>query len=145
MSSKRRKPQWWQLYVGLPILTGLFVPETRLQLTGTEHILAQLAILGLIYGFVHWWLQANRAALIDVEQEEGEWQVRVYEIGPHQLRSADERRQLERRGFELATHEIKGVLDTAAEMDDVEQEASFLPRAEAFRSHETVDAEDTRN
>jgi hypothetical protein len=52
-STKAHKPQWWQLYLMLPLLAGLYLPEMRLQLSGAADILAQLAILGLIFAFLH--------------------------------------------------------------------------------------------
>ena len=45
MSSKKQQPKWWQVYVALPVLLGLFWPETHARMTGTDHILAELGIL----------------------------------------------------------------------------------------------------
>ena len=50
MSSETKNPKWWQLYVMLPLLVGLFWPEMQAHLTETEHIIAQL---GAAHGFEH--------------------------------------------------------------------------------------------
>ena len=44
----------------------------RLPLTDTEHILAQIGIVALMYACVHAWLGANRRALMEPEIEQGE-------------------------------------------------------------------------
>ena len=53
MASRKRQPQWWQLYVALTLLTGLFLPETKAALTETEHVIAELGILFLIFAATH--------------------------------------------------------------------------------------------
>ena len=77
----------------IPVLLALFLLEMRLPLTSTEHILAQLGILFLIYGFVQVWLRANRRALMGLDEQQGEWQVRVYTDSPAQCPDAGSKRR----------------------------------------------------
>jgi hypothetical protein len=70
MASRKRQPQWWQLYVALTLLTGLFLPETKAVLTETEHVIAELGILFLIFAATQLWMRANRSALLHLDEEE---------------------------------------------------------------------------
>ena len=127
MASKKMKPSWWQLYAMLPVLVGLFLLEMRLQLTGTENTLAQLGILGLVYGFMHLWLRANRRALMGLDEEHGEWRARVYEFPPVELPNADgaRRRTGARPLLQVPDAGLKGVLSTTFEMDELEADTAF--------------------
>ncbi len=121
VQAKVRKPQWWQLYVMIPMLLALFLPEMRLPLTSTEHILAQLGILFLIYGFVQVWLRANRRALMGLDEQQGEWQVRVYTIPPARMPAKSEAPL-----FRLPAAGLKGVLDNTFEMEVPEEKESVF-------------------
>ena len=48
--------------------------------TETEHIIAELGILFLIFGFVQLWLRANRSALMNSDPAEAGWRINLYEI-----------------------------------------------------------------
>jgi hypothetical protein len=123
--STKKHPQWWQLYVMLPVLVGLFWPETRAALTQTEHVIAELGILALIFGFTHLWLRANRSALAGSDPAEFGWGVKLYEIPPHQQDAAEEdgdRASLRRDPGTTPTN-IKGVLADTFEWDFPENDA----------------------
>ena len=125
MSSRSRNPQWWQLYVGLPLLVGLFWPEMQLRLPETENVMAQLGILFLIFGFVQLWLHANRSALMNLDEDEGQRGRRVYEIPPASLRASDdlERRTREHPMLKIPSSGVKGVLSDTFEWDSSEEES----------------------
>ena len=128
-SSGRSHPKWWQLYVMLPILLGLFLVEMRLPLTAFENVAVQLGILLLIYGFIHLWLRANRRALLGLDEEQGEWRVRVYEIPPARLQSRDNVVDVnpESSLFRFPEAGLKGVLSDTFELVDSEKGSAALP------------------
>ena len=135
MWNEKKHPSWWQLYVMLPVLVGLFWPEERAALTETEHVIAELGILALIFGFVQLWLRANRSALMNIDPAEAGWRIRLYEIPVEQLRAL---RELEDaatpRRRELPAGEIKGVLGDAFDWGFPEDESSvFADRSTAAR------------
>ncbi len=122
MSTKQRKPQWWQLYIMLPVLAGLFVLEIRLGLKGAANILAQLGILFLIYGFMQSWVRANRSALMGMDEQPGEWRLNVYKLTPA--------RSIERRPLvQLPENERSGL------------DARFEPNTSSRRGFQSIPAE----
>lgn len=138
VSRKAKKPQWWQLYVMLPVLAALFVLEIRLGLKGAANIIAQLAILFLVYSFMQLWTRANHRALMGLDEERGEWQFKVYEITSADLaraRAAAQRAE-PRPLFHLPEREVKGVLSTTFEIDDSESHAGIPVDSEALYSRE---------
>ena len=127
--AKARKPQWWQLYAMLPLLAVLFLLEMRLPFTSTEHIIAQLGLLWLIYWFVQVWMRANRRALMGLDEEpdeqEGHWRIRVLEF-PATEASALQGRNRERQPMlHLPESGLKGVLSTTFEMDERDSDSVF--------------------
>jgi hypothetical protein len=127
MSSRKKKPQWWQLYAMLPLLVGAFLLEIGLGLTGAANIVAQLGILFLFYGLVHAWLGANQGALMERDGEEGRWRVRVYEIPASELPTAQEiRKRLgEHPALQLPEAGVRGMLSTTFEIDELEDELLY--------------------
>jgi hypothetical protein len=123
MPSNKRSPQWWQVYVMLPLLVSLFLLEMRLPLTHTEHIVAQLGILFLIYGFIHLWLRANQSAWNGLGEgfdgPRGEWQVKVYEIPPVRLSASKQ----DARPLIQVPPEIDGVLSDTFQMGSMDAES----------------------
>lgn len=125
-SAKVRGPQWWQLYVMLPLLAGLYLPEMRLRITSTEHIIAQLGILGLIYAALRIWMQANRRALMGLDEEQGEWRYKIYQFPATE--PSDGRKGARATGplLHLPEAGVKGMLSTTFELDEHEP-GSALP------------------
>ncbi len=125
LKPKKRRAPWWQLYAMLPMLVVLFLLELRLHLPGAENVVAQLGILGLVYGLIHLWMTANREALMD--EADGHWEIKVYEVPPASLPTAEElrRRLAEHQVLHIPTAGVKGVLGTTFEMDEFEEESSF--------------------
>src|SRR5512143_3090320 len=123
MSSETKNPKWWQLYVMLPLLVGLFWPEMRAPLTETEHAIAQLGILCLIFGFVQLWMRANRSALLHMDAEQGNWRIRVYEILPEQPRAAEdtENHLRTRPLLQIPASGLSGVLSDTFELETREE------------------------
>ncbi len=147
MSHKQHKPQWWQVYIMLPLLAGLFVLEIRLRLKGTVNILAQLGILFLVYAFMQLWIRANRRALMGLDEVSGEWLFKVYEVTPASLAGAREAAQhIERRPApQLPGTEVKGVLDTAFEMDEYDAEAPFSMGARSLQAEQALNVKQTKD
>ncbi len=134
MYSKNRKPQWWQLYVGLPLLASLFVFEIDLHLDQADNILLQLLILGLIFMFVRAWLDANRGPLMELDENAPERQeprgVRVYQFPAAEPADRAGNRTASMPGVNVPQGEIKGVLDTTFELDAEETDSVFKLRTE---------------
>ena len=132
MESKGRRPQWWQLYIALPVLVSLFWPETRAALSETEHIFAEFGILVLIFAFVHLWLRANRSALLESDTRDAGWGVRIYELPMERLRDMeqDEECLRARPGLQITASHKQGVLSGTFARDLPEDAASVF----AYRS-----------
>ncbi len=148
MSSKGKRPAWWQLYIGLPLLCSLFVFEIDLHLDQTDNIILQLLILGLIFAFMQAWLRANRGALMETDEHAPErkepYGVRVYEF-PSAERVTPARVTTVRGPLlNIPQLEIKGVLSTTFEMD-ADTDSVFQPRAEDPRSEETIPLGNSRH
>src|SRR5574340_993002 len=126
MMTKKKSPQWWQLYLMLLALVGLLWVETQTTLSQTEHGVAEIGILWLIFGAVRLWLRANRSALLHLEEEECRWGLRIQEFQAEQLREVEEARgrQATRPEIESAAYESNGVLgdtlDWSIFKDDVD-------------------------
>ncbi len=137
MSSKGKRPAWWQLYVGLPLLSSLFVFEIDLHLDQTDNVILQLLILGLIFAFMRAWLAANRGALMEMDEEAPERQephgVRVYQFPPAERVTPTRVTTVREPMLDIPQGEIKGVLSTTFEMDTEEAESVFQPRAKNLR------------
>jgi hypothetical protein len=63
------RPRWWRLYLVLPFMAGAFVVEHSLPLAQSDHTLAEIGIVVLVYGWIHLWLRANTAALAYQERD----------------------------------------------------------------------------
>ena len=123
MSSKTRGPRWWQLYAMLPLLVGLFLLEMRLPFSETGHVIAQLVILGIIFGLVHLWLRANASALRRMDMEEDRLRasrvIKIYSV-PRTLASGSQDDNEQCPMFQLPEGEIKNVLGDTFELDESE-------------------------
>ena len=147
MFPKKHKPQWWQLYIMLPVLAGLFALEIKLGLKGAANIGAQLGILFLVYAFVQLWIRANRRALMDLDGERGEWQYKVYEVTTADLvRAREAASRVERRPLlQLPDGELKGVLSTTFEMDEFEQESGFPVGSQILQKEHVLNVKETKD
>lgn len=145
MSSKGRRPAWWQLYVGLPLLCSLFVFEIDLHLDQTDNIILQLLILGLIFAFMRTWLHANRGALMEMDENAPERQerygVRVYQFPPAGHVTPARVTTVGGPLLDIPQGEIKGVLGTTFEMNAEDAESVFHPRAESPRPADALPLE----
>lgn len=121
MSSKARGPRWWQLYAMLPLLVGLFLLEMRLPFSETGHEIAQLVVLGIIFGLVHLWLRANASALARSDEENYPLRMTVIHFPARQSTDDHSRPRLQ-----LPSGEIRNVLGTTFELDVEEQDANSL-------------------
>ncbi|CAG0984365.1 hypothetical protein PLCT2_02100 [Planctomycetaceae bacterium] len=109
------RPKWWQLYLALPLLIGLFMVDFRLNLSARGHQIAQLGILLFVYWLVHLWLKANEPALFKMDTSR---QGAIISIIQFPLRDQNLNQPL----LQLPKSEIKGVLGDTFEMDSTETE-----------------------
>jgi hypothetical protein len=134
MHTRRRRPQWWQLYVGLPLLCSLFVLEINLHLSQKDDTILQLAILGLIFVFIRIWLRTNRGALMELDEDAPErqeqWRVRAYQFPAAEPVTGARSRTVRRPLVHIPQGEIKGVLNTTFEMEAEEPAGLFQPHTE---------------
>lgn len=65
MLEKRRRPAWGQLFLGVPVMIGLFWFVEQQALTETGRTLLQVMMLLLVYGGVSLWLKANAVAMLE--------------------------------------------------------------------------------
>jgi hypothetical protein len=112
------RPKWWQLYLLLPLLVGLFMVDFRLNLSARGHQIVQLGILVFVYWLVHLWLKANEAALGRAENAHYPVIITLVQTPPPNKRKAQP-------SHHLPDSEIKGLLDNTFEMDIID--AEFLP------------------
>lgn len=109
MASAKRppRPKWWQLYLTFPLLVGLFLLDTRLQLSIGGHEAVQMGSLVLEFVLVQLWLRANAKALNYMDDEEFSRTMHVIQIPPF------ERTQMGtdfQQALPAMPVEIKGVL-----------------------------------
>ena len=142
MAPRKRKPQWWQLYVGLPLLCALFVLEIQLHLGETADVVLQMGILLLIFVFIQAWLRANRGALLELDENAPERQeaygVRVYQFPPAEHVRPSRVTTVGGPLLHIPQGEIKGVLSTTFEMDAEEVDSVFQARAENPRPEDVL-------
>ncbi len=148
MSSKGKRPAWWQLYVGLPVLCSLFVFEIDLHLDQADNIVLQLLILGLIFAFMRVWLSTNRGALTEMDEHAPERQ-EPYGIHVYQFPAAERItpvRVSTVRGplIDIPQGEIKGVLSTTFELDAEQPDSVFKPRPEDTRPDDALPLNSSR-
>jgi hypothetical protein len=124
MSTQYARPKWWQLYLTLPLLIGLFALDNRLKLSLRGHEVVQIGIVLLIYGLMHLWLKANARALSEMDRaRHGGW-VRVMKIPPYQLPYAEDENN-NRPMLQMPDSGIQGILNDTFELDVVD--AEFFP------------------
>ena len=116
MSSQTLRPQWWQLYLGLPLLLALFIVDHQLDLSVLGHQVAQIAIVLLIYGFIYVWLKANRRAFSQMDREQNGGRIVVMRMPFMKLPEG-------RQAFQLPDSEVKGLLSDTFEMDCLDVDA----------------------
>ncbi len=146
MSAERKqKPQWWQLYIMLPALVGLFLGEMRLGLTGAANVIAQLGILFLVFALIQAWIRANHRALMEPDEQPGEWHFKAYEIRSADLRDALDaaQRSAEPPLLQLPATELKGVLGSTFDLGRADESSGLSVESELSRADELFGAKDT--
>jgi hypothetical protein len=141
MSSKARRPRWWQVYLMLPLFVGLFVFEIKLGLTGAENSVAQFGILLVIFCGIHLWIRANHSALAELEDEPGWRQYRVYETFAEPGRDAEENTYGLAAGAQTPTLRVprtgvSGLLSDTAEWPTSENQADVFAAKAALSERE---------
>ena len=117
MFSQRAHPKWWQVYLTLPLLIGLFAVDSRLKISSRSHQAIQIAIVLLVYGLIHLWLKANGTALSRIDREQDYGRIRAIYVPVSQLPESNDENCMK---FQLPDSEIKGVLSDTFEMDYID-------------------------
>jgi hypothetical protein len=119
MTSPKISPKWWQLYLTFPFLIALFVMDSRLGISIRGHQAVQIGTILLVYGSIHWWLKANRSALLHMEMKQSNRPFRVIEIPPVE---SPELGYGKRSVLQLSDSEIRGLLSDGMEMSYIDSE-----------------------
>ena len=122
MISRHARPKWWQVYLTLPLLVGLFAVDSRLKISARGHQVVQIGIILLVYGLIHVWLKANTGALSRMDREQNYRRIRVVRVPLSQLPESSNENSLR---LQLQNSENKGMLSDTFEMDTIDLE--FLP------------------
>jgi hypothetical protein len=69
MNNRDARPNWWILYLILPLAVIIFGLEVRAPLSEPGHRAAEVGILLLIFALVEMWFMANRQALLMEERQ----------------------------------------------------------------------------
>lgn len=117
MSSQIARPKWWQVYLSLPLLVGLFALDSRLKMSARGHQAVQIGIVLIVYLLIHLWLKANAPALSGMDRKGSHGSIRVLQIRPAQLPGSERQRLIQ-----LSDSEIKGMLSNTIEMDYIDSE-----------------------
>jgi len=121
MSTQYARPKWWQVYLTLPLLIGLFILDNRLKLSLRGHQVVQVGIILLVYGLIHLWMKANARALSEMDRVHYGGRVRVIQIQPYQFRYGDDENNI-RPMLQMSDSGIKGTLSDTFEMDVIDAE-----------------------
>ena len=122
MSSQSIRVKWWQLYLAVPLLIGLFMLDSRLKISVRWHQAVQIGIVLFVYGLIQLWLNANAKALRGMDRlRYGDW-VTVIKIQPYELTDPDVQ---DKQGklLDLPESETRGILGDTFEMDYIDAES----------------------
>jgi hypothetical protein len=120
MPPSNLRPKWWQLYLSIPLLIGLFALDARLKISTRGHQAVQIVILLFVYGLIYLWLKSNAPSLSKMDQRQDHGSIRVIRVPVSSLPDSDtERRSM----LELPASEIKGVLSDTFEVEYIDVEA----------------------
>jgi len=122
MSSQSIRVKWWQLYLAVPLLIGLFMLDSRLKISVRWHQAVQIGIILFVYGLIQLWLNANAKALRGMDRlRYGDW-VTVIKIQPYELTDPDVQ---DKQGklLDLSGSETRGILGDTFEMDYIDAES----------------------
>ena len=117
MFSSNACPKWWQVYLTLPLLVGLFAVDSRLKISTRGHQVVQIGIILLVYGLIHVWLKANTGALSRMDREQNYRRIRVVRVPLSQLPESSNENSLR---LQLQNSESKGLLSDTFEMDTID-------------------------
>jgi hypothetical protein len=121
MATQYARAKWWQLYLTLPLLIGLFILDNRLKISPRGHQALQIGIILLVYGLIHLWIKANAKALSEMDRSQYSgrlWVIQIQPDEPEYLENEDRQRLV----FQLPDPEIKGMLSDTFEMDVIDAE-----------------------
>jgi hypothetical protein len=113
------RPKWWQLYLTVPLLVGLFLLDSRLKISERGHQAVQIGIILVVYGLIQLWLKANAIALSKMDQRQYRGRVTVTRVPLSEL----DRKEGKRPMFQLPKSEIQGLLGDIFEMDTINAES----------------------
>ncbi len=91
---RRQKPNWWLLYLTVPLMLAVLVLEGHMSYALVIHRIAEFGIVLMGFGSMLLWVRANEGGLIDEEIEKEPWTIEPdpaieAAIDPDRLRSAD--------------------------------------------------------
>lgn len=69
----KSRPQWWQMYLLVPLMIALLVIEGEIQSPLIVHRFLEFGIVLVTFGLMAVWIQGNQAALSNEEAEKQPW------------------------------------------------------------------------
>ncbi len=70
---RKQKPNWWLLYLTVPLMLALLVLESQIPYSLVFHRIVEFAIVLLGFGLMFVWVRANEGAMINEEREKEWW------------------------------------------------------------------------
>jgi hypothetical protein len=70
---RKLKPNWWLLYLTVPLMIGLLILEGRLSSPPLVHQIMELGIVVVSFGLMAVWVQANAGALQEEATDRDLW------------------------------------------------------------------------
>ncbi len=91
---KGNKPNWWLLYLTVPLMIGALVVESQLGASEEAHRVMEFGIVVVCFGLMWLWVRANESALVYQEYVKRQWRMdsNVFEepdLDPNDLPLAD--------------------------------------------------------
>ncbi len=70
---RKFKPNWWLLYLTVPLMIGLLFLEGHLQASPQVHRIMEFGIVVIGFGLMAMWVRANEGALVNEEMDRERW------------------------------------------------------------------------
>ena len=133
MSSHTTRPKWWQLYLALPLLIGLFTLDHGLTISERGHQAVQIGTVLVVFGLACLWLRANAEVLSEMDRARYGYGVTEIRVPPAGFAGPGLDDENPGR-FSLPGREVKGLLEHPFGRDIVDAESyPFVEAAQEFR------------
>lgn len=110
---RTKKPNWWLLYLTVPLMVILLVLQGEIPSPASVHEILEIGIVLACFGLMAVWVQANQAALMNEQFEREHWRLvsdrnEMPDRDPHHLPLADVADDTDQEPFQLESSPTKG-------------------------------------